>query len=436
MLKFDEINLSSGPAARQVAAQPVRPLLVLGASARAACHSARRAGLQPVAADLFADCDLQSICRCQRVDNSQQQWIAAARKLVPDRTAWLYTGAFENHPQLVELISNRLELWGTPADALPRARDPRIVAAALEAAGLPSLQVRLSPPPLETPLPWLRKPRRGSSGSGIQAWSTGLPAAETVGERSRQRDTYFQQRASGHAMSAVFLAAAESTCLLGVTSQLIGCEALGAAAFGYCGSIGPLRLPNHVSRQIVQIGATVAAAASLRGLFGVDLIHDAGDAWVTEVNPRYTASVEVLERGMSVGFLAWHRWSCSRTSGRDAVLVGRGDRNANARIAAQPHACPTAGKLIVYARQDLVAPDIVPSVDSDGFARFADLPQPGQQILKGHPVCSVLARGHDRATCCAALIQRLQGLLSKLESFPVDSEQLSSILLECPFPSG
>jgi len=441
MLKFDEINLSSGPAARQVAAQPAGPLLILGASARAACSSARRAGMQPVAADLFADRDLQSICRCQQVDNSQRQWIAAARKLVPDRTAWLYTGAFENQPGLVERISERLELWGTPAEALRRARDPQAVAAALDAAGLPSLQVRSSPPPPSSPLPWLRKPRRGSAGSGIQVWSNGVASAETAsgptnGLPTRERETYFQQRAQGHVLSAVCLALPQSTWLLGVTSQVIGCQALGAGPFGYCGSLGPLRLPDRVSRQIAQIGATLATTARLRGLFGVDLIHNDDGNWVTEVNPRYTASVEVLERGTGIPFLAWHRWSCTRTSEHAAAPADRDDRYGPVCLAVRPRVHPTAAKLIVYAQQDLRAPQITASFDSDGFAQFADLPQPGQQILKGHPVCSVLARGPDRASCSATLLARLQSLCIHLQAPPIDREQLSSILLECPFPSG
>ena len=41
-------------------------VLILGASARAAAASARRAGLDPFAIDLFADADTEQICDCLR----------------------------------------------------------------------------------------------------------------------------------------------------------------------------------------------------------------------------------------------------------------------------------------------------------------------------------------------------------------------------------
>ncbi|MEO1998430.1 MAG: ATP-grasp domain-containing protein, partial [Planctomycetaceae bacterium] len=355
MLKFDEINLNVGQAARQVAAQPPRTVLILGASARAACQSARRAGLRPVAADLFADRDLQSTCHCRPVDNSHQAWIAASQELVSARTAWMYTGAFENRPQLVEQIANRLELWGTPADSLPAARDPSAIAAALDAAGLPSLKVRLSPPPCNPSQHWLSKPLLGSAGHGIQTWPVRSGAGETKPTADANRTSYFQQRATGHTMSAVFLTDRTSTCLLGTTSQLVGCSFLGASAFGYCGSIGPLRLPESVTNQIVGIGAAVAATGSVCGLFGIDLIHDTRDAWLTEVNPRYTASVEVLERALDIPFLAWHRWSCTCAAQTDPISGGTPAGRSYKRVAAQPLKRLIAGKLIVYAHRDVIA---------------------------------------------------------------------------------
>ena len=439
MAKFEEINLReinlrAEHAARQVRGQQPQLLLILGASARAACQSALRAGMRPIAADLFADRDLQSTCRCRRVNNTDSEWLTAAEILVPDQTPWLYTGAFENRPQLVEQIAQRLELWGTPGHALSEIRDPLAVAAALDAADLPSLQVQRSQPQADTPHDWLMKPLLGSAGSGIQAWRAQSSATGRTSDA--HHGMYFQQHASGHAMSAVFLTDGQSTCLVGTTSQIIGCAELGGSQFGYCGSIGPLQLPEPVTHQLGRIGAALVASSSLRGLFGIDLIYDGRDAWVTEVNPRYTASVEVLERALNVPLLAWHRWACSRHGLADRFAAGVRNGQSQIQIAQQPAQPSISGKLILYAQQQLIAPEIIAAQDADGYDTYCDLPQPGQSISGGHPVCSVMASGQNRSNCSAELIHRLQTLLKLWKSSSIDVERLRCVLLDCPFSSG
>ena len=44
-----------------------------------------------------------------------------------------------------------------------------------------------------------------------------------------------------------------------------------------------------------QLGLDLARGCGLRGLFGVDFVLSEGVPWPVEINPRYTASVEVLE---------------------------------------------------------------------------------------------------------------------------------------------
>ena len=44
---------------------------------------------------------------------------------------WMYTGALENHPDLVRALSERRPLWGNDAATLRRARSPLRVARSL-----------------------------------------------------------------------------------------------------------------------------------------------------------------------------------------------------------------------------------------------------------------------------------------------------------------
>ena len=148
------------------------------------------------------------------------------------------------------------------------------------------------------------------------------------------RGCYYQRYLPGEPCSAVFVAAVGSARLLGVTRQLIGQSGLGGESFLYTGSIGPLQLTSSQRQQWQYLGDCLSAGFSLRGLFGVDAI-DTGEAIVpVEVNPRYTASIEVLERSLRWPIVAWHVQAC---------------REARLPEVRSPTSVGCSGKAIVYA---------------------------------------------------------------------------------------
>ena len=55
---------------------------------------------------------------------------------------------------------------------------------------------------------------------------------------------------------------------------------------------------------MTRIAKALARASDLHGLFGIDFVLDRDRVWLTEVNPRYTASVEVLELARRQSLLA------------------------------------------------------------------------------------------------------------------------------------
>ena len=78
----------------------------------------------------------------------------------------------------------------------------------------------------------------------------------------------------------------------------------------YAGSLGPLPLDPRRHASLTRIGEVLAREFDLRGLFGVDFIDDGAEPWPIEVNPRYTASIEVLERALSFSAVGWHVAAC------------------------------------------------------------------------------------------------------------------------------
>jgi uncharacterized protein len=360
-------------------------LLIFGASARAAAFSALRAGLEPWCADLFADADLQARCPTMRLPPGTypQGFLELARGELPG--PWMYTGGLENHGRLVSQMARLRPLWGNEGDAL-LARLPWVVAEELRAAGLPHPAVRVSPDEVPRTGRWLIKPLASAGGSGIRFWA-GPPA------RRPRRPVYFQEYVDGEPRAAVYLGDDRGARLLGVTRQLVGEPWLHASPFRYCGSIGPLDTPAPLRQALERLGNVLASWFRLRGLFGVDFILRDGVPWPVEVNPRYTASVEVLEYAAAVPALALHR----QVFDPAAPPVPRVPKPAGSAV---------LGKAVLFARQALTFPADGPWTDvlrAPGplvaAPAFADIPPAGERIAAGRPVLTFFARGDTPAAC-------------------------------------
>src|SRR5262249_6883838 len=144
------------------------PLLIVGASARAAAGSALRAGFTPWCADLFADADLRAMVpdalRCPF--GHYPKGLESILRNSPD-APWIYTGGLDTPPNRTRRLARLRPLWGNGPDALSTCRSPFAVERILSDAGLPALAVRPAGVPLPDHCRWLRKPLKGSAGIGI-----------------------------------------------------------------------------------------------------------------------------------------------------------------------------------------------------------------------------------------------------------------------------
>jgi uncharacterized protein len=372
-------------------------LILFGASTRAAAFSALRAGMRPWCADLFADADLQARCPAMRLPGAYPEgfldWISAEL-----RGPWMYTGGLENRPYLVERMARRRPLWGNDCSVLLRARDPDFLRAAARAAGLPAPAVkefcRRKPGGR-----WLVKPIWGL-GKPIHFWT----AADADDRPSPL--VYLQEFIEGESQAAVFSAEGNRAHLLGVSRQLVGEDFLHAAPFRYCGSVGPLRLETAQRQALEYFGSILARKCGLCGLFGVDGIVRDDAFWAVEVNPRYTASVEVLEYAFGLSAMSWHRAAFLPIAPRPAP----------------PSDAPTpcVGKAVYFARDDLRFPDDGPWNDvlsSPAILSepptFADIPHPGTAIKAGWPILTFFARA-DTADACLDVLRRIAADLDLL----------------------
>jgi predicted ATP-grasp superfamily ATP-dependent carboligase len=382
-------------------------LLIFGASARAAAFSALRARFRPGCADLFADADLAARCPVVAIapDQYPDGFLAVAR--TAPAVPWIYTGGLENRPGLVRRLARTRPLWGNGPDVLARCRDPHFVFSLLQRADLLCPRVLRSGDKLPPHGQWLIKPLRGAGGVGIRVWS------EEAAEKSLTRSAghpvavspghYFQEFIDGEPFSAVFVGEPENAELLGVSRQLVGVPWLHAAPFQYCGSVAVPPEPALV-RELQRLGGVLAAGCGLRGLFGVDFILRDGRCWPVEINPRYTASVEVIEHALGIAALAYHQRAF--------------DASAPAPPA-HPPARGVIGKAYLFAARDLVFPAEGPWLEAirnptAGLPAFADVPPAGQAIPAGRPVFAFFAETESVPSCLARLqaeAERLTALL-------------------------
>jgi predicted ATP-grasp superfamily ATP-dependent carboligase len=296
----------------------------------------------------------------------------------------MYTGALENHPGLVERISQSMQLWGNDARALRKVRSPWKLAEVFRAADIPfpavdkqtlSRQRRRA----------LLKPLKGSAGRHISL----------AGDyQNAKPGTYLQEYIEGDAVAAIYVGDGQTALLLGVTQQLTGQIWLHAKPFGYCGSIGPLPIESALHERMQRIGEILANTCGLRGLFGVDCILRDGIPWPVEVNPRYTASVEVLEYATRIRALDMHRVACTGGALMPFPLPQPSDFVGKAILFAAESVTFRAGPWDRVREQ---------TVSLDELPAFADVPHEGQLIKAGAPVLTFFACGASPRGCLDAL---------------------------------
>jgi predicted ATP-grasp superfamily ATP-dependent carboligase len=376
-------------------------LVIVGASVRAAAFSALRAGLRPWCADLFADVDLQRVAPVVPVQGQDYpEGLLEIVKQAPP-VPWMYTGAMENRRDLVGRLTETRPLWGCDPAALALARNPWRVATCLREADLPCPDIRLVPVTGR----WLIKPLAGAGGRGIAVW-------DGRQESLSRKKVYFQEMVEGLPCSAVYVGDNSGARLLGVTRQLIGEPWLHAGPFHYAGSVGPLSLGTAATTLFEWIGNALCRGCNLRGLFGVDCILRDGVPFPVEVNPRYTASVEILEHTTGLESLELHRTAC--------MLSRSPQGRAGLRLAAkQGGDCNIVGKAILFARDPLTFPADGPwlaALDQPvtPLRDFADIPPAGSFIDRGRPILTLFARAASVEECLGELRRRAEILDRRL----------------------
>ena len=238
------------------------------------------------------------------------------------------------------------------------------------------------------------EPTALAAGPDATARGAVRPRAIAYGSETNSPPPYLQRWVPGRTFGATFLSDGSSARLLGICSGRF--TKLSNRPFVYAGSLGPLALGKALTDTIQRVGAHVVQQLPLQGLFNVDLIIEGEVVWLLEVNPRWSASCELIERAMI---------DAASLSPRES-LIGLTLRG---RVNDVPLATPSAPylKRVVFSRQsgqcDLNRIRGLGELD----AELADVPPAGRLIQAGEPILSVILKYADTGTVAWKKTRRL-----------------------------
>ena len=374
-------------------------IIIAGVSTRAATESAVLAGFDVTSIDAFGDSDQHPSVRVISLaqDFTPRAAARVAEAIACDAVAYLAN--FENHPRAIDRLASGRALWGNSSDTVRRVREPVNFSDALRRHGLAVPSTRLAAnPPGDGSSDWLVKPLASGGGQRVRLWSRTEPL---------RRGCYLQEFIEGQAGSVAFAAAGGDAIPIGMSRQLVGDAAFGARGFEYCGSIlGAAGDPQFADDQslfehVAALARAAAAEFGLVGLNGIDFVARDGVPYAIEINPRWSASMELVERAYGISVLGIHASACAAGTLPDFDL--RRTRQQGG----------ATGKAVVFARRDVVVGDTASWLASGNHVR--DVPRFGDHISAGRPVCTVFATARDAAACYDALVERAARIYAQLD---------------------
>ncbi|MDZ4851611.1 MAG: ATP-grasp domain-containing protein [Pirellulaceae bacterium] len=288
-------------------------ILAIGASARSAAQSIQQAKHQVVALDLFVDRDLSEIAHCAAIREFPESIVEQAASW-PDSSI-LLCGGMENYPEVVAELEKTHPIIGPNSKQILALRELENLARWVDAAEdndwlrfpessfpkerktsvidiEPSADDGAAVPPFDQRL-W--KPVRGSAGMRIKKLTVNEPVDFSLG--------YAQRFISGPVLGITFLCRPGSTCILGAMRNVtlsdlvpVSFEHEIHSPFQYAGSMGPIDLKHHVAARLEQWVDKTAQSIEYCGLLQADfIVGNDGFLYLLEFNPRWTASMELIE---------------------------------------------------------------------------------------------------------------------------------------------
>lgn len=353
-------------------------ILIAAASGRALAAAASRAGFRPLVADFFDDLDTRALAETNVVAGDMERGFEVQTLLealhglaARENPIGVVCGSgFEDRPEILDAIARHFPLYGNSAEAVARAKNPRLIAHLCRALAVPHPEIRFDPP--TRPAGWLIKRQGGGGGLHV-----------TSASRRRGPFEYYQRRVPGQPVSVLLLGDGHRAQVLATSAQWA--TASGNMPFRFGGAVQPAEIDAALTREICAAASKLVAALALLGLNSVDFLATADRFHLLEINPRPGATLDIFAHPR---LFAAHLDSCRGLLPSESLVFTTSRATA-----------------IAYAPCDLA---FMPELDWPAWCM--DRQKPGTRLRKGDPVCTVLAEAAQPAMARALVGERLAAL--------------------------
>jgi predicted ATP-grasp superfamily ATP-dependent carboligase len=348
-------------------------ILVAGFSTRHVAMSAYHAGFEVYAVDHFQDQDLSWYTEESLGFEELRDLPGAIAEMLARHHvdyAVLTSGA--------ESLQPGVPICGTAPGKIQRFLDKLAMQNFFEELGVPT-------PALLPPggFPAMIKPREGSGGWRNKVVHT-LQEQEEWEEFFEYPGFITQEVVRGLPASVCCVSDGTRARAVAVNEQVLRGEE--SAVFGFSGSITPLDHP--LASVMMDLAETVAGASGCIGTLGIDFVL--GDRpWVIEVNPRFQATLDTVERATGLNLFSLHADAC-----RGMIPVQR------------PKASGVAVRKILFAEHDTVIRTDLAKMGSI----VADIPYAGTEVPEGRAIVSVFGWGKNREDAMSTLDKHISAV--------------------------
>jgi predicted ATP-grasp superfamily ATP-dependent carboligase len=306
-----------------------------------------------------------------------------------DYLGFVYGSGFEAQPDLLQKIATMLPLLGNTAATVQAVKSADNFFAVLRQCQIPFPAVIQDSAEMDPRQSYLKKFAAGCGGTHIRYATPADAVLET--------NYYYQQQLNGRAVSLLFIANNSGIEVIGFNEQWL-CPAK-QTPFRYGGAVSHITLALSIKQQLMTAAQQLTQAFNLLGLNSLDAIVCGYVAYVLEINPRLSATVDLYA---DENLLQRHVQAC---------LPSISDSGADLHSdVAMPQS--STAHAIVYAQ---TAMTITHAVDWPSWA--LDIPQiiPGAALALavGDPVCSVVAMT-DNAESSKQLAQTRVKIMQEL----------------------
>ncbi|MFH0966351.1 MAG: ATP-grasp domain-containing protein [Methanobacteriota archaeon] len=353
----------------------IRRILVAGFSTRHVAASAARAGYEVGAIDHFCDLDLKTCtfacCQFEELADLPQMIRQFCKDYQID--AVITTSGAEDLEDLP------VTLLGTDPGVATRFLDKSQMQDFFEVNGFPVPRIAR---PGEFPA--ILKPCKGSGGwrnaivSGeteIQAWIASFPGEPYL----------LQVIAPGIPTSVCCVTDGRNARALAANLQIL--RGTDEARFGFSGSLTPFSHP--MVEKMRDMAEAIAAKSGCKGIIGIDFLVTDTQIFPIEVNPRFVATLDTIERATGLNLVSIH--------------IGAFFGTVPGKIPDPEIYCI---RKILFAPHDLTIGEdlssLIPSV--------ADIPAPLTFFSAGEAVISVFGEGPDETVATHALDKTIRAV--------------------------